>query len=93
MASAAEPRHLLVVFHSRSGATADLLEEVLAGIKEAKEAEPVEGAADARASAGTVTVRVLAALEAGATDVHWADALILATPANFGYMSGLIKDF
>jgi multimeric flavodoxin WrbA len=81
MASVADLRHLLVVFHSRSGATAELLAEVLAGVQEAEEAG--EG----------VVLRVLAAPDAGADDVQWADALILATPANFGYMSGLVKDF
>jgi multimeric flavodoxin WrbA len=84
MASVADLRHLLVVFHSRSGPTAELLAEVLAGIQEADEAgEAGEG----------VALRVLAAPDAGADDVQWADALILATPANFGYMSGLVKDF
>lgn len=81
MAQAVEPRPLLVVFHSRSGATAELLEQVIAGVKDASEVGQ------------SVTSRVLTASEAGAEDVKWADALILATPANFGYMSGLVKDF
>lgn len=41
----------------------------------------------------TVTVRLLSAFDAGPEDVQWAEALILATPANFGYMSGALKDF
>jgi NAD(P)H-dependent FMN reductase len=40
-----------------------------------------------------VEVRVLRAPEATAEDVRWSDAVILGTPENFGYMSGLIKDF
>jgi len=77
----AERRHLLVVFHSRSGSTAGLLSEVLAGVKDAEDAGE------------RVDTRVLAAPDAGPEDVRWAEALILATPANFGYMSGLVKDF
>ena len=40
-----------------------------------------------------VNVRVLRAPDANADDVQWADALVLGTPENFGYMSGLMKDF
>lgn len=40
-----------------------------------------------------VEVRSLAALEATAADVLWADAMILGTPENFGYMSGAMKHF
>ncbi len=40
-----------------------------------------------------VSVEVRAALSAGAADVLEADAIILGTPANIGYMSGAMKHF
>jgi NAD(P)H-dependent FMN reductase len=77
----AQPRRLLVVFHSRSGSTRVLVDDVVAGIDEA---DP---------DGDGVERRVVGAPEAGPDDVKWAEGLIIATPANFGYMSGLIKDF
>jgi multimeric flavodoxin WrbA len=71
-------RHLLVVHHSRTGTTALLRDDVLAGITDA---------------GGDVDVRSRRAFDAGPDDVTWADALVLCTPANFGYMSGALKDF
>lgn len=75
----AEPRHLLIVFHSRSGATQSLADAVVAGAT-ADEIDDVE-------------VRVLRAPDAGPDDLRWCDAVIIGSPENFGYMSGLIKDF
>jgi len=40
-----------------------------------------------------VEVRSKSALEADAEDLLWADAFILGTPENFGYMSGAMKYF
>ena len=40
-----------------------------------------------------VEVRVKSALEAGGDDLLWADAFIIGTPENFGYMSGAVKYF
>jgi len=40
-----------------------------------------------------VDVRVRTALEAKSNDLLWADAFILGTPENFGYMSGAAKYF
>jgi len=40
-----------------------------------------------------ISVRALPALEAGIDDLFWAQALLLATPEHFGYMSGALKDF
>lgn len=41
----------------------------------------------------SLNLRVLAPLDAGAEDVFWADALILGSTENFGYMAGRVKDF
>jgi len=75
----AEPRHLLIVFHSRSGATQALADAVIAGAT----SDDIDG----------VEVRVRRAFDASADDVRWADAVVLGTPENFGYMSGALKDF
>ncbi len=40
-----------------------------------------------------VEVRAKPALEADVDDLLWADAFILGTPENFGYMSGAMKYF
>ena len=70
---------LLVVDHVVSPDTRELHEEVLAGTR----------------SDGIVGVDVVArpALAASAADLVGADALILGTPANIGYMSGALKHF
>lgn len=68
---------LLIVYHT-------------GGVKTAKMAEAVERGA--RSEPG-VTVVVKRCAEAGPEDVLAADALILGTPENFGYMSGMMKDF
>jgi len=72
-------KHLLIVYHSQTGHTQAMAEAVLRGARSPE----VEG----------VEVRMLRAGDAGAEDLLWADALILGTPENFGYMSGAVKDF
>ena len=72
-------KHLLIVFHSQSGNTKKMAQAVFRGAT----AEEI----------GDVEVRLLEAFDAGVDDLLWADALILGTPENFGYMSGGMKDF
>ena len=68
---------LLIVYHT-------------GGVKTARMAEAVERGA--RSEAG-VRVIVKRCADAGPEDVLAADGLILGTPENFGYMSGMMKDF
>ena len=72
-------KHLLIVYHSKTGNTQALAEAV------------ARGATDAEVN--QVEVRVLRAFAAGPKDLLWADALLLGTPENFGYLSGAVKDF
>jgi multimeric flavodoxin WrbA len=68
---------LLIVFHT-------------GGMKTAKMAEAVERGAR---SEGGVKVVMKRCADAGPEDILAADGLILGTPENFGYMSGMMKDF
>ena len=70
-------KRLLVVHHSQSGSTERLAHAAVAGAREEAEVE----------------VRWLRAAEAGAADLAWCDALLLATPENFGFVSGGLKEF
>lgn len=72
-------KHLLVVYHTKTGTTGKLARAVIAGIR----CPDIEG----------VELRVLAPADAGPEDLMWADGLLLGTPENFGYMSGALKDF
>jgi multimeric flavodoxin WrbA len=40
-----------------------------------------------------VDIRLRHALEADIADLTWCDGVLIGTPENFGYLSGLIKDF
>ena len=70
---------LLVVHHTASPALDAMLEAVLAGARDPE----VVG----------VDVEVKAALGATPTDLLAADAVLLGTPANMGYVSGGLKVF
>lgn len=70
-------KNLLIVYHSQSGATAQLAAAVERG------ANREEG----------VEVRVLRAMEASVLDLQWAQAVIFGSPENFGYLSGGLTDF
>jgi multimeric flavodoxin WrbA len=75
----ADPKRLLVVFHSRSGGTQAMTDAVVAGAND----DAIEG----------VEVRVQRAFDTTVDDVRDCDAIVLGTPENFGYMSGALKDF
>ena len=68
---------LLIVYHT-------------GGVKTAQMAEAVERGAR---SEENVKVVVKRCADAGPEDLLAADGLILGTPENFGYMSGMMKDF
>ena len=75
---------LLIVYHTHRVKTAQMADAVERGARAAiREAE----AEDA------VRIVVKRCADAGAEDLLGADALILGTPENFGYMSGMMKDF
>lgn len=72
-------KKLLIVAHVPSDNTRRLRDAVIAG-----------------ASAPDITdveLRALVPFDAQPADVKWADAIILGTTENLGYMSGALKDF
>jgi multimeric flavodoxin WrbA len=68
---------ILIVYASQSGGAARMADAIERG---------------ALRQSGTV-VRKLHGTHAGADDLLWCDALAIATPENFGYMAGAVKDF
>ena len=71
--------NLLIVSHSPSANAQALTDAVLKGANH-PDIEQVQ-------------VRLVEPLKATADDVLWANAIILGTTENFGYMSGALKDF
>jgi multimeric flavodoxin WrbA len=74
-----DTKNLLIVAHNPSINTQKLVAATLRGATH----EDIEG----------VEVKHIPPLQAVADDVLWADAIILGTTENFGYMSGALKDF
>ena len=74
---------LIIVYHSTTGATAQMAEAAACG---AKSIEGTIGEPE-------VQVRLLHATAAGPVDLLAADAYIFATPENLAAISGLMKDF
>ena len=72
-------KHLLIIYHSQSGKTAAMACAVRRGAMH----PDIE----------SVDVRIRIAADAGPSDLIWCDAVIFATPENFGYMAGAMKDF
>jgi len=73
------PKHLLIVAHAPSANTRKLRDAVLRGARH----EDIEN----------VAVRALTPFEANPDDVLRAQAIVLGTTENLGYMSGALKDF
>ena len=73
----AEPRRLLIVYHTQSGNTGRLADAAFAG------AQRVQG----------VETVIKRAFDAGTDALLACNGLLLGTPENFGYMSGALKDF
>lgn len=73
-----DARRLLIVYHSKGGSTEQLVRRIYAGATHA----------DIH-----VNVRLTLARDAGLDDLLWCDAMVLASPENFGYMCGAVKDF
>jgi multimeric flavodoxin WrbA len=68
---------ILIVYHSQTGKTEMMAEAVAQGAKS------IEG----------IEVVLKKAADATLEDLLTADGLALGTPENFGYMSGMVKDF
>ncbi len=70
-------KKLLIVYHSRTGGTEQMVHAAVAGA----------------AAAGNVATEILAAPQAGPEAVLGADGYLFACPENLAAMAGLMKDF
>ena len=74
-----DKKHLLIVAHNPSPNTQKLVDATIRGAS--------------HEDISNVEVKHIPPLQATPDDVLWADAIILGTTENFGYMSGALKDF
>jgi NAD(P)H-dependent FMN reductase len=72
-------RKLLLVVHCPSDNTRQLRDALIKGASH----PDISG----------IEIKVTEPLKTSAEDVLWADAIVLGTTENFGYMSGAMKDF
>jgi len=70
-------KHMLIIYHSQTGNTRQLADAAQRGALNEQEIE----------------VRLKTASNSDLEDLLWCDGLIVASPENFGYMAGAIKDF
>lgn len=71
-------KHLLIVYASQTGHALRMAQAARQG---------------ALVLADEVEVRIEHGLRAGLDELLWCHGLLLATPENFGYMAGALKDF
>jgi len=79
MSNPGDPPCLLIVWHSRTGASETMAEMAAHGARDA--------------AGGDIGVKCLSANEAGAHDVLGANAYLFVCPENLGTMSGAMKEF
>lgn len=68
---------LLIIYHSQTGSTEEMAQEVAKGARSVARAQ----------------VTLKRALDATADDLLACDAVAFGSPTNFGYMAGALKDF
>ena len=79
---------LLVVYQSRSGGTQRLVDAAVKGARLA-----LDSATRRAARTGDIVGTSSTPSTPRREDVKGASGVLIATPANFGYMSGAVKDF
>lgn len=80
LAAMAHNKTLLIVYHSHTGGTRQMVHALREG-------------AVSESEGGNLEIHLLHASEASAEDVLEADGYVFATPENLAAMSGMLKDF
>lgn len=70
-------KNILIIYHTQTGNTKKIVDACVNGIQKED----------------NISIKLIEALHATIEHVIWADGIILATPENFGYMSGAMKNF